>query len=422
MLMHIIKKWSFLLYNYLMDKTVEASHQITLFGIVMMINFPLFGILWKLQSFHVNQEFFLRIIATALCAALALHKFWSIKYLQLLPFVWYLALLFCLPFFFAYLTLLNDGSTLWLMNCMSATFFLFLVTNAIDSLILLMLGGGLAFFCYLGVAAKSLKYIPGDVSFFGLGVTFLAAIVIGALFARDRELIYSAKIAGMRLLAGSLAHDLRTPLASIYLQANMQRTMVGALDEPAVKTGLNETISKIERSIDSVNQLISTQLNNIRHDKFDTHKFCFYSIKELLKQALDDYPFKKNQHELINLDLSCDYSIWIEKVAFRNLLWNLLNNSFDFIEKEGKGEISVWLSEGNDKDNFNYLHIRDTAKGISSEKANIIFEPFYSERKGGTGIGLAYCKLLMKAAGGVISCQGQMGEYTHFIIKFPKID
>ncbi len=405
-----------------MEKTVEASHQITLFGIVMMINFPLFGILWKLQNFQVNQEFFLRLIATLLCASLAVHRFWPIRYLKLLPLIWYTTLLFCLPFFFAYLTLLNNGSTLWLMNCMSATFFLFLVTNAFDSLVLLLLGSSLALVCFLYGTGHTIQYIPGDVSLFGLSITFLAAVIIGALFARDRELIHTAKIAGMRLLAGSLAHDLRTPLASIYLQAKKQKQLTENISNVKVKDEFEESISKIERGIDSVNQLISIQLNNIHCDKFDTRKFGFYSISELLKQALDDYPFKKDQQELISLDLTSDFSIWIEKIAFRNLIWNLLNNSFDLIEKEGKGEISIGLSEGNNQENFNYLYIKDTARGISAEKANIIFEPFYSERRGGTGIGLAYCKLLMKAAGGAISCKGKLGEYTRFTIMFPKID
>ena len=149
MILYFFKKGMFAVYNYLMEKTIEASHQITLFGIVMMINFPLFGILWKLQNFQVNKEFFLRLIATILCALLALHRFWSPKFLRVLPFLWYLSLLFCLPFFFTYLTLLNDGATLWLMNCMSATFFLFLVTNALDSLILLILGSSLAYYSYV---------------------------------------------------------------------------------------------------------------------------------------------------------------------------------------------------------------------------------------------------------------------------------
>lgn len=82
----------------------------------------------------------------------------------------------------------------------------------------------------------------------------------------------------------------------------------------------------------------------------------------------------------------------------------------------------IWVAEGSKDDDFNYLHIRDTAKGISPEKTKIIFEPFYSERKGGTGIGLACSKQLVEAAGGSIDCQGELGKYTHFIIKFPKID
>lgn len=423
LIMHRIKKWLSYTYNYLMEKTVEASHQITLFGIVMMLNFPLFGILWKLQNIQVNTEFSLRLIATFLCALLAIHRFWSARYLKLLPFIWYLTLLFCLPFFFTYLTLLNQGATLWLMNCMSATFFLFLVTNVLDSLILLSLGSSLAYFCYVYGADQAIKYAPGDVSLFGLGVTFAAAIIIGALFARDRELIHTAKISGMRLLAGSLVHDLRTPLSTIYLQARMQKTIIETLpSNRKIKENLNESIAKIERGIDSVNQLISAQLHNIQHEKFDTGNFSFYSIKKLLQHALDDYPFKHNQRELIDVHTECDYSIWIEKTAFRNLIWNLLNNSFYFIQKEGRGTVSIHLEEGKEKDNFNYLHIKDTAKGISTEKASLLFEPFYTETTEGTGIGLAYCKLLMKAAGGSISCQGKPGEYTHFIIKFPKID
>src|SRR5690606_34893775 len=116
---------------------------------------------------------------------------------------------------------LNHGATFWLMNCVSATFFLFLVASALDSLVLLSLGSGLAFFCYLCSSNNSIYYIPGMPSFFDLVITFATVIVIGILFARERELIH-AKVSGVRLLAGSLVHDLRTPLASIYLQAQLQ--------------------------------------------------------------------------------------------------------------------------------------------------------------------------------------------------------
>lgn len=409
------------LYSYFKEKTVESGNQITLFGIVMMINFPLLGLLGHLGNPISNQEIILRLIATSLCTILSLHKFWLVQYQKFLPFVWYLTLAFCLPFFFTYLTLLNHGATFWLMNCISATFFLFLVASAFDSLVLLSLGSGLAFFGYLCGSNNLIHYIPGNLSFFDLVMTFATAIVIGTLFARERELIH-AKVSGVRLLAGSLVHDLRTPLASIYLQTQLQEGEIEKIRNPEVKKRLNDGVHIIERGIESINQLISIQLSNIQCDKFDTRKFVIYPITELLKQALEEYPFKKGQHELIQLDLACDYSVWVAGMVFRNLLWNILKNGFELIEEVGKGEISIWLTEGSSDDDFNYLHIRDTAKGISPEKTKIIFEPFYSERKGGTGIGLACSKRLVEAAGGSIYCQGELGKYTHFVIKFPKID
>ncbi|MFX7640571.1 ATP-binding protein, partial [Acinetobacter baumannii] len=64
----------------------------------------------------------------------------------------------------------------------------------------------------------------------------------------------------------------------------------------------------------------------------------------------------------------------------------------------------------------------DTAQGISENDIERIFESFYTDGKKGTGLGLAYCKLLMQAAGGDIKCKGKMNEFAHFIIKFPKVD
>lgn len=147
----MVKNNLILIYSYLVRQTEEASHQITLFGIVMMINYPLFGVFWKLESFQLTEEFFLRLIATTLCALLAFNKFWPTRLLKALPLFWYMTLLFCLPFFFCYLTLLNHGTTLWLMNCVSAIFFLLLVTSALGALILLLLGVGLAFFVFSSI-------------------------------------------------------------------------------------------------------------------------------------------------------------------------------------------------------------------------------------------------------------------------------
>ncbi len=418
----ILKNGFYSLYDHLVKHTEESCPQINLFAIVMMINFPLFGLIWRTEEPLSWEEVTFRIIATSLCVFLISHRFWPNKLFRYLPIIWYVTLLFNLPFFFSYLTLQHHASTIWLMNCVSAVFFLLLVTRVIDALVLLLLGFSLAFVSYFYVADHALVYIPGDITLSGLAATFIAAIIIGSLFARDREIIHDSRISGMRLLAGSLAHDLRTSLASIHLQTELQNMLVSKLEQPDLQLDLKRSLNKIVRGIEIGNQLISMQLNNIEHKKFDTSNFKIQPIKTLLEKTLQDYPLKSEQKHLIQTQLDYDFSAWIEEIAFKNLIWNLLKNSLDCIEEYGKGEITIWITPGVENDDFNYLNIKDTAKGIYPKLANKIFEKFYTEKRGRTGVGLAYCKLFMQAAGGDIYCKGKHKQYAHFILKFPKID
>ena len=308
------------------------------------------------------------------------------------------------------------------MNCVSGIFFLLLVTSVLGALILLISGVGIALLNYYYLFDATFEYMPGNISLFSLTITFTAAVIIGALFARDREILHAGRISGMRMLAGSIAHDLRTPLAGIHLQAELQEVILEKLNNPEVQKDLKESLDKIIRGIAMSNQLISMQLNNIKRDKLDTSKFSIHSISTLLKNTLDDYPFKEAQKSLIITNYAADFPVWIEDVAFKNLIWNILKNSFEFIEETGKGDITLWSEASRDKDNFNYLHIKDTAKGLYTKNMEKIFDNYYTERKEGTGLGLSYCKLLMQAAGGDIICDGKINEYAHFIIKFPKVD
>lgn len=239
------------------------------------------------------------------------------------------------------------------------------------------------FYWFFGIAGHIAEYNPGNVSLFSLIITFTAAIIIGALFARDRELLYEGKISGMRLLAGSIAHDLRTPLASIHLQAELQEMLVEKLKNPEVRKHLKESLHKITRGIEMSNQLISMQLSNIQRDKLDTQNFKIMQIKSLLERSVEEYPFRKEQRKLIHMNLETDFSIWIGEVAFKNLIWNLLKNSLDFIEETGKGEITIWLVTGEEGEDFNYLHFKDTAKGIHHPEKFLIH--FIQREKGVPG-------------------------------------
>lgn len=87
-------------YSYLAKQTAESSQQISLFAVVMMINFPLFALVAYWQHGLSFEEFVVRSAGFLICLLLATYRFWPGIMIHFLPLVWYLALLTALPFFF----------------------------------------------------------------------------------------------------------------------------------------------------------------------------------------------------------------------------------------------------------------------------------------------------------------------------------
>ncbi|WP_230306269.1 ATP-binding protein, partial [Legionella pneumophila] len=95
---------------------------------------------------------------------------------------------------------------------------------------------------------------------------------------------------------------------------------------------------------------------------------------------------------------------------------NLIKNALYVIAMAQRGEINIWTESG---DKYHYLYFKDTAKGMSKQQLNRLFNHFYTTTFMGTGIGLSFCKLVMNAFGGDIVCESKEGEYTLFILSFP---
>ena len=93
------------------------------------------------------------------------------------------------------------------------------------------------------------------------------------------------------------------------------------------------------------------------------------------------------------------------------VLFNLLKNSLYY-----KAKIDIWLETSNQA---NFLHFKDYGTGIEQDKINHIFDDFFtSDKKGGTGLGLPFCKKVILAFGGDISCKSIEGEFTEFVLSF----
>lgn len=410
---------------------LESHTQMTFFGILMGINYPLYYVIWRLSTPNSYENLWLRLIATLLCIVLIFNRYWPSKWAHWLMIYWMATVCYCLPFFFTFMSLKNHADTSWLMNSVSAVFFVLLLFRVFSALLLLAIGISIGFLSFHLSSSGEFFYSAAPISPSAIFFTLMAAIIIGSVFAANKQLIGTLKenlqlelIGILKSIGGSISHDIGTPLTQISLLTQDLRTLLKKqklLDEVLQKKVLALT-DKILNSVENGTKLVEIQLNNLRRESFNTEDFQVLSLKERLYEALDNYPFKKGEKELMDIQIEEDFEILTHPVLFNMLIWNLLKNALYFIHEAGKGGVSFSTQLGTKDKKFNLLFVEDTGKGIGEAESKKVFSHFYSTRLGGTGIGLAFCKTFMEASGGSIACQGKEGEYTCFTLAFPKID
>lgn len=237
----------------------------------------------------------------------------------------------------------------------------------------------------------------------------------------------------LKALAGSIAHELRTPLLSIragiqglekylpilieaYQSANQKGLPVQPIRKAKLKT-LYELTSLIHREISSSNLMIDMQIRNIYHDTDEKHFFSNQSMTEIITEAVDTYPLEPGQNKLIHWEPKADFRIYCNATFIKHVFWNLIKNALYAIQAARKGEIFIWLEI--DK-NEARVHFKDTSLGLSSEDAKQIFEEYYTNKEGGFGLGLTFCKQTIETIDGTIECRSEKDEYTEFIMRFPR--
>ena len=224
----------------------------------------------------------------------------------------------------------------------------------------------------------------------------------------------------MHKVAGSIAHELRTPLAIICLQIDLLR-----LDTNREKLeGCLDTIKSNVHSAAHVIGMILMRLKNLAENEINKEIsnmiFDKCSVTKNINDALSEYPFQNNESGLITFENRNDFKYIGDDVLTKHILYNLIKNALWAIKTAGKGSIIIKIFENG---KYNAVLFKDTALGIPPRVIEKLFGQYQSDdpTSQGTGLGLAFCKMVMKNYGGYIVCNSKQGEGAEFILFFPKI-
>jgi len=227
------------------------------------------------------------------------------------------------------------------------------------------------------------------------------------------------KMSGLQALAGSIAHEMRTPLTQLdFFASNVVITGgMESVSQRVIDEDLSSQAEQAQRSIERSLQIIDITLSQVRNQKLDKLNFKYLSVQGVVNKALAEYVFLPAERAGVYSNLRQDFEFNGDETQFIYVLFNLFKNALFYGQGRLDFKISLSSLVG---ERQNVLVFRDNGPGISDELQSQIFDDFFSiNNEQGTGLGLAYCKRVMCAFGGDITCYSVLGEFTEFRLEFP---
>jgi len=215
-----------------------------------------------------------------------------------------------------------------------------------------------------------------------------------------------SRLAATGELAATLAHEIKNPLnaiggAALYIKKNFKGSLI------------REFLNIIYDEVARINRLTTTLLDFAKPVKPEPRPS---DINRLVRETLDLLRQESEEHGVvIETDLESDIPITsFDYHQIKQVLINLLINSFDAVEKNGKIKVRTTLSGRG-----LLLSVQDNGKGIGAEDMENIFNPFFTTRTRGTGLGLAVSRKIAKEHGGDITVESALNRGSKFTLILP---
>lgn len=223
----------------------------------------------------------------------------------------------------------------------------------------------------------------------------------------ETELENRERMKSVGILAAGVAHEVKNPLAAIYTFTEYLPTKY---EDPEFRTKFIRIVqNEVKRITGIVQSLLVFSKPTARNPRI-------FDVNEVIQEIID-----LESSEMVAKKIETEHVQNAPKVLadpgqIKQALLNLIMNAMDAMKKNG-GKLSVRTKPSK------YgveITVEDTGCGIPPEKLSHIFDPFYSDKDKGTGLGLAVTHSIIQNNGGRISVISEVGKGTKFTISLPK--
>jgi len=239
-------------------------------------------------------------------------------------------------------------------------------------------------------------------------------LMVSKLEESARKLAESERESAWREMAKQIAHEIKNPLTPMKLSIQLlQKTWYDKTNSP----------EDFEKRLDNVTETLIEQINTLSAIASEFSAFAKMpkarkeevEIVQKLKNVAALFENEKNIEIILNLNNIEELYIIADKEQISRVFINLIKNAVQAIPPHKKGKITITLEHLKNKVR---VTVEDNGEGISEEEKKHLFEPNFTTKTTGTGIGLAIVKNIINAAGGDISFVSEENKGTKFFAEF----
>ncbi|MDF5571424.1 response regulator [Vibrio parahaemolyticus] len=403
-----------------------AEPNLTLVGWMGFIGFPLYYFVWDFMFPQSYENLPLRLFCSALFFGIIFRNRLSSSWRKYVHVYYQITITTCLPFFFFYMLLMNDWSNVWVMSFMSAIFLHILLVHVTRVMFAQTFAGiGLAtFFAWIA------KGFHLDITMDWTHVPiFLFIYVFGNMFYFRNQVEHEAKVSLAKSFGAGIAHEMRNPLSGLCTSIDVIQSVLpnkkamGEKDQYVMSgedvTLLREVSEDAMNIIHSGNETIDLLLTSIDENRVSRSSFKRYSAQSVVERAIESFSYKRSTDRFaISFDARSEFDFLGSDTLLKYVMYNLFKNAF---HHRSSDEFHIHVSMQSN-DTANQIVVTDNGSGIAPDVIRHIFQDFYTTGKSGSyGLGLPFCKKVMRSFGGNIKCISQPGEWSQFTLTFPPI-
>ncbi len=229
------------------------------------------------------------------------------------------------------------------------------------------------------------------------------------------ETIQSERLTALTLLAAGVAHEIGNPLNSLHIHLQLMERKLRKVP-PAIRKDLEQALQVARDEITRLDSIVQQFLGAIRPARLDTH---LESINVLVQESVAFLrPEIDDRNVLVEQELRSDLPLLdVDRNQMKQAFYNVIKNAFQAMKQKGILSIRTDFD-----DSFVTVRFADSGGGISPDNMSKIFEPYFTTKASGSGLGLLIVRRIVREHGGEIELMSDEGQGLTLTIRLPLRD